>query len=98
MNPAICYAIENRFVLEFHYAGGMRTVEPYRHGRSTAGNEVVRGYQVSGYSRSHTPSGWRLFDVAKLRELRSTGQTFPHNRPGYAAKDRAMRFVHCQVV
>jgi hypothetical protein len=97
VNPAICYAISNRFVLEFRYAGGTRIVEPYRHGRSTAGNEVLRGYQVSGYSHSRNPSGWKLFDVAKMAELRSTGQTFPYNRPGYVAKDRVMRFLHCPV-
>src|SRR5947207_14658022 len=97
MNPAICYAIEHRYVLQFHYAGGTRIVEPYRHGRSTAGNEVLRGYQVSGYSHSGNPTGWKLFDVGKMRELQSTGETFPRNGPGYAAKDRALRFLHCQV-
>jgi len=96
VNPVICQAIEQRFMLQFHYGGGLRVVEPYRHGYSTAGNEVLRGYQVSGYSNSRNPSGWRLFDVGKMGELRSAPETFSANRPGYAAKDPAMRFVHCQ--
>jgi hypothetical protein len=97
MNPAICSAIANRFLLQFHYAGGERIVEPYRHGYSTAGNEVIRGYQVSGYSHSRNPSGWKLFDVGKIGQLRSTGQTFAQNRPGYVTRDRAMRSIHCQL-
>ncbi len=97
MNATICDAIEHRLLLQFHYGGGLRVVEPYRHGYSTAGNEVLRGYQVSGYSRSRNPSGWRLFDVQKMGQLRSAPETFAASRPGYAAKDRAMRSVHCHV-
>lgn len=93
----ICDAISKRLVLQFHYGGGLRIVEPYRHGRSTAGNEVLRGYQVSGYSASRNPSGWRLFDVRKIGQLRAAPETFSGHRPGYAAKDPAMRFVHCQL-
>jgi hypothetical protein len=65
MNPAICQAIATHSLLQFHYAGGLRTVEPYRHGYSTAGNEVLRGYQVSGYSRSRNPTGWRSCQVQR---------------------------------
>jgi hypothetical protein len=97
MHPAICTAISQREVLEFRYPGGVRTVEPYRHGRSTAGNEVLRGYQLGGYSQSGQPVGWKLVDIAKIAWVRPTGETFPGNRAGYQAKDRVMRFVHCQV-
>ena len=48
MNTAICAAIKNRAVVEFYYNGGLRTVEPHCHGISTAGNEVLRGYQTGG--------------------------------------------------
>jgi hypothetical protein len=98
VNPTVCHAISNRLLLQFHYGGGLRVVEPYRHGYSNVGNEVLRGYQVGGYSRSRTPSGWRLFDVGKMGQIRSAPEAFMTNRPGYAAKDRAMRSVHCQVM
>ena len=97
MHPVICDAISKHLMLQFHYGGGLRIVEPYRHGSSTAGNEVLRGYQVSGYSSSRRPSGWRLFDVWKMGQLRSAPERFVANRPGYTARDRAMRSVHCQV-
>jgi hypothetical protein len=97
VNAIICHAIAHRSLLQFHYGGGLRVVEPYRHGYSTAGNEVLRGYQVSGYSRSRTSSGWRLFDVGKIGQLRVAPETFPANRPGRMAKDRAMRSMHCQI-
>ncbi len=97
MNATICDAIGHHLLLQFHYGGGLRVVELYRHGYSTAGNEVLRGYQVSGYSRSRNPSGWRLFDVGKMGQLRSAPETFFAKRPGYAAKERAMRSIHCQV-
>ena len=97
MNPVICQAIEQRQFLQFHYGGGLRFVEPYRHGYSTAGNEVLRGFQVSGYSRSRNSSGWRLFDVGKMGQLQAAPERFTANRPGFASKDPAMRFVHCQV-
>jgi hypothetical protein len=32
-----------------------------------------------------------------MRELQSTGETFQRNRPGYVAKYRALRFLHCEV-
>jgi len=97
MNAVICQAIATRSLIQFHYGGGLRTVEPYRHGYSTAGNEVLRGYQVSGYSRSPNPTGWRLFDIGKMGQLRTAPETFRANRPGYLARDPAMRFIHCQI-
>ncbi len=33
----------------------------------------------------------------KMGQVRSAPETFSANRPGYAAKDRAMRSAHCQV-
>jgi hypothetical protein len=98
VNATICNAIANRLLVQFHYGGGLRVVEPYRHGYSNAGNEVLRGFQVSGFSRSRNPSGWRLYDVGKMGQLRSAPEMFSTTRPGYMAKDRAMRFTHCQVM
>ncbi len=97
MNTAICAAIKSQAVVEFYYDGGFRTVEPHCHGISTAGNEVLRGYQTGGYSRSGNPVDWKLFVVAEISHLRQTGATFSANRPGYNPADRGMRSVHCHV-
>ena len=97
MNAAICAAIKSRAVVQFYYNGGPRTVEPHCHGISTAGNEVLRGYQTAGYSSSGNPVDWKLFVVADISSLRQTGATFPANRPDYNPNDRGMSSVHCHV-
>ena len=97
MNASICAAIRRREVIELWYDGGARTVEPYCHGISTAGNEVLRGYQTDGYSESGQPVGWKLFEVSRISNLRQTGTTFPTNRPGYNPNDRGMSPIHCRV-
>ena len=84
-------------MVRFYYNGGLRTVEPHCHGTSSAGNEVLRGYQTSGYSESGNPVGWKLFEVAKITGLASTGATFTSNRPDYNLNDRGMVSVHCHV-
>ena len=97
MNQRICQAIGGRFVIEFSHGGGRRVVEPHTHGISTAGNEVLRGYQVSGYSSSRTPPFWSLFDVSKMTRLTLTADTFPTNRPDHDPDDAGMTQVHCHV-
>lgn len=97
MNTTICSAIRSRQVLRFSYDGGWRTVEPFCHGISTAGHEVLRGYQTGGYSESGNPVGWKLFQVSKIAGLMPTGQTFAGARPGYNPNDAAMAAVHCHV-
>ena len=97
MNTAICAAIRNRAVVQFHYNGGLRQVEPHCHGISTAGNEVLRGYQTGGYSSSGNPVGWKLYVVTGISGLQQTGETFPTDRPDYNPDDRGMSSVHCHV-
>lgn len=94
---SICSAIRSQQVVEFYYDGGARTVEPFCHGTSTAGNEVLRGYQTGGYSSSGNPVGWKLFTVSDISGLSVTNTQFPGNRPGYDPNDSAMRNVHCHV-
>jgi hypothetical protein len=97
MNTTICNAISRRAVIQFYYDGGIRTVEPHCHGISTAGNEVLRGYQTGGYSESGNPVGWKLFDVSKMYSLSVTNQTFTQNRPSYNPNDTSMSTIHCRV-
>jgi len=97
MNKIICDAISKREIIQFYYDGGIRVVEPHCHGISTAGNEVLRGYQIEGFSESGNPVGWKLFDISKISSITSTGKTFAQNRPSYNPNDKAMKTVHCNV-
>lgn len=97
MNNSICTAIAKRTLLEFHYDGGSRTVEPHAHGISTASNEVLRAFQVGGYSQSGNPQGWKLFDVSKMGPIRILNERFATNRPDFNPADRHMSRVHCHV-
>lgn len=97
MNTAICVAIRKRAIVQFTYDGGTRTVEPHAHGTSTAGNEVLRGFQTGGASQSGEPVGWKLYTVSKISAFRETGQVFSQNGPGYNPNDEGMSVVHCHV-
>lgn len=97
MNKAICDAISKRAVIQFHYDGGMRIVEPHCHGVSSAGNELLRGYQTGGYSESGKPVEWKLFTVSKISSISQTGDMFSQNRPFYNSSDKAMQTICCHV-
>lgn len=93
----ICEAIRSRSVLEIYYDGGTRIIEPHCHGTSTAGNEVLRAFQVSGYSNSGRPHDWKLFVVSKIRNMNVRNQTFLENRPLYSPRDKNMSQICCHV-
>jgi hypothetical protein len=96
MNTAICTAINNKYIIEFYYDGGFRTIEPHCHGY-TQYSEVLRGFQTSGFSQSGETSGWKLFDVSKILNLSVTPNHFYGPRPGYNPNDTAMSRIHCHV-
>ena len=97
MNQVICDAIKNKSVLEFHYDGQNRVVEPHAHGRSTAGNDVLRCYQVSGGSNSGEVPAWKMMTVNKITSLKATGNSFSGPRPGYKKGDRGMKTIYCEL-
>lgn len=65
MHNMIIDAIHNQTCLEFYYDGGMRTVEPHCYGCGRNG-ELLRAYQVCGYSESGNVEGWKTFTIGKL--------------------------------
>jgi hypothetical protein len=71
MAGLICEAIQRRLLLELDYDGLHRVVQPYAHGRSTAGREVLRAIQVGGQSRSARIASGKLWSVEKLTGLQS---------------------------
>jgi hypothetical protein len=96
-NTGICKAIKKKAVLQFNYEGELRIVEPQCHGISTAGKEVIRGFQVAGRSRSRKPIAEKLFEISKISELKETGDTFSSPGPHYNPNDQAMAYVHCHL-
>jgi len=93
----ICEAIRKRMVIRLYYQGGIRVVEPHCHGISTDNNEVLRAYQIGGYSRSGQHIGWKLIAVNRIYSIQPEGTTFTANREGYESHDRSMSSIHCAV-
>lgn len=93
----ICKAINLNRVLRFQYGGGYREVEPYCHGVSTAGNEVLRAYQLRGHSKSGEHYGWKLFKVDEMNDLILTNEYFTGSRAEYNPVDPGMVEIHCNI-
>jgi hypothetical protein len=93
----ICEAIAGRRLMEIWYRGGSRIIEPYCHGTSKAGNEVLRAFQIQGHSNSGQPTAWKLFEVREIQSLQIFDQRFETNRPLYNPNDRDMIRIHCRV-
>lgn len=97
MHVLVCQAIGQRKVLRFHYDGGTRDVEPHVHGFGEDGSELLRGFQVSGFSRSGQTSGWKLFKLAGVRAMALTERAFAAARAGYDPDDPLMPTIHCRL-
>ncbi len=96
MKATIKEAINNMQLVEFYYDGGKRTVEPHCYGQSSKGNDVIRAYQVSGYSSSGK-LGWKLYDLSKVSSLILLNEKFDSPRSGYKKSDSAMDFIYAQL-
>lgn len=98
MRASICSAINGKQIIQFYYNGGSRLVEPFCLGvHKDTGNEVLRGYQVGGYSESGEPVGWKLFRVAEISSLVVIGKHFSGVRGGYNPNDSVMQTIYCHV-
>ena len=97
MNSTLCQAIRERHVLTFSYDGYSRVVEPHCHGITTAGNEALRCYQVSGGSASGTVPGWHMMTTDKIIGLTVSPNSFSGTRPGYNRGDRGMSTIFCEL-
>lgn len=93
IEKTIVSAIRARTVLEFTYNGQARTVEPQTYGISTAGRPVLRGYQRAGRNSSRRANGLRLFDLAKMSNVRKAAERFLKARPEHNPNDSAMKEV-----
>ncbi len=100
MMKDIISAIQGRHILliDYYDPRGSRYVEPHACGISTAGNEVVRVFQVSGPSKSHEGEGfWKMMRLDRIHGLEALAQTFPQARPGYQRGDQGMERIYEQL-
>lgn len=98
MHSMIHYAIQNHLLMEFNYNNeGVRVVEPYCLGLTTADHVALRAYQLRGYTTSIVPE-WKLFDLSKVSEVKILAESFDHtSREGYQVGDKAMKTIYMQV-
>jgi hypothetical protein len=94
---AICEAIRERKLLQFHYHGKLRVVAPYCHGVSARGSELLRAIQVRGASSSGGFGQGKLWTVGDMVDVRVLGEPFVPNDPNYNPNDTAMSEIHCCV-
>lgn len=96
MNKKIVDAIENQKVIEFYYEGELRVVEPHCYGKTTAGNEGLRAFQIDGYS-STGKFGWKMYDLGKADGITITDDQFNGSRPGYQKGDKGMSNIYVEL-
>jgi len=97
MIEEICQTIKERKLLNFYYDGGLRTVEPYCYGLSKKNAAFLRAYQISGYSKSGTPSGWKLLNVSKISNISISEESFRLIRPEYNPNDPIIVKIYCRI-
>jgi len=95
MNTKIINVITNRKVIEFNYDGENRIVEPHCYGFTTKGNEVIRAYQIAGFSSSGK-MGWKMYDLSKAENIIELDETF-EVRDDYKKVDKGMSIIYCEI-
>ena len=93
-------AIDNKIRIKIFYRGdkniaaGQRTVEVYAYGLSSAGNPVMRAFQLAGDTQTEIPD-WKLFRVDRISRWVETNQRFDQPRPKFNPNgDRSMSTVY----
>lgn len=92
-----CQALELGQVLELRYDGFYRYVEVHAVGVSTAGNAVMRCWQVRGGSASGEPVGWKLMRLDEVLNAAISDEPSQAPRPGYSRGDKGMSRITCQL-
>lgn len=97
MNGTITQAINARMMLEIRYGGGSRMIEPHAYGvHKSTGNNILRCYQVDGYSSSGKSSDWKMFIVPMMSDIKIIPVPFVA-RAGYKKGDSAMGTIFCEI-
>jgi hypothetical protein len=94
----ICSAINSKKVIKFFYRGGIRFVEPFCCGlHKSSGKEVLRGYQVKGFSEFGEPYGWKLYPVNEISKLVITGDNIRSDRKSQNLDDPIIKKIICRI-
>lgn len=96
MNSTICNAIKGKQLIELHYHGYFRLVEPYAYGRDKSGEDILRCFQEAGGSESGESRGWKLLKVNEIRSINPQERQFSI-RSEYRRNDKAMNYIYCEV-
>ena len=89
MNEQLISVIRSRHRIKLRYDGELRTVEPYRYGRSTKGDkDLLRVYQLINHADPQIPTGWRLFDVSGISGIEILNERVTALQPDYGPGDK----------
>lgn len=91
MGNELCTAIQQKKTVKFNYNGGAVIVEPFCFGTGADGKEALKGYLLAGGE-----AGWKIFDAAKIADVKMTNVTFGLTRADYKPND-GMKSIQCQV-
>jgi hypothetical protein len=77
-------AISQHLKVEIYYKDDMqnRLVNPYHYG-NLGGADHLHAFQVSGNSKSNTPTGWKNFLISDISNLKVTANNFLAPDDGY---------------
>lgn len=76
MEKKICFAIKNMQMLKIDYNGTERIIEPHAYGLNKKNHEMLRAFQVSGFSKSDKPSSWKLFKCEHIDNIIQMSESF----------------------
>jgi hypothetical protein len=94
----ICRAIAGRRLVELDYNGRRRLIEPYSHGFSSDGREMLVGYQRAGGSDSGQIEGWKALAVERIERLALVDVSFIPSRVDYrAGSSKNIDELHCEI-
>ena len=97
MKDEICEAIKNKRLLQFHYDGLVRVVEPHLLGRTTSGKDSLSAYLVRGYTKLDQKPFWRYYPLSEIKNLAVLDEIFIGPREGYNPNDKAMKYIFCRL-
>ncbi len=95
MYLSIFEAIENRHLLQFHYCGYSRVIEPHVYGHDPRFGDVLRGYQIAGADESGRHRGWKWFRTGKIEDLQVLTTVFVGPRAGAERTVERLERVFC---
>lgn len=94
----ICGAIAGRRLVELVYNGQQRLIEPYSHGFSSDGREMLVGFQCAGGSDSGQVEGWKALAVERIEQLAVVDVSFIPSREDYrAGSSKNIDDLHCEI-